>query len=243
MKRLFALILVLAMAAMFPISASAAGPDARSSVYYEWVDDWDDDYWDEDDASGYYDDYYDDWLMEVRWALEEKMAKEYKGKLELPYWCWYDIDGDGLSELIVDNNDGKYGVESFTCKIYNNMGTKPIITKGDFTVYYWDYDADKAASLKVNSNNMFLSIHPNGYLVASTLNGNTETYNIYGFHHIGTKMVAKTFTLTYKGSEFQTIKIKNPDGKYEKIDEDWFSCLELFDILNKSTPLNFYQTS
>lgn len=235
MKRLFALILVLAMAAMFPISASAAGPDARSSVYYEWVDDWDDTYSEWDD--------YDEWLSEVQWALEEKMAKEYKGKLELPYWCWYDIDGDGLDELIVDNNDGKYGVEPYTCKVYNNMGTKPIITKGDFSVYYWDYETNKAASLKVNSNNMFLSVHPSGYLIASTVNGNTETYNIYGYHQIGTKMVAKTFTLTYKGSEFQTIKIKNPDGKYEKIDEDWFSCLELFDILNKSTPLNFYQTS
>lgn len=225
MKRLFALILVMAMAAMFPISASAAGPDARSSVYYEWVDDWDDD-WD------------DDWAESIYEALEEKVWAEFKGKYDLPLWCWYDIDRDGLSEIIVDNTEGKYGVDVSSSK--NFVGV-PKIAKGDFTIYYWDYGKGKAASLKVNSNNMYISVHPEGYIVTSTLKGNTETYNIYGYHHIGTKLVAKTFTLSGTGDNFQ-IKVKNPDGSYESDNEDW-AYLEILNILNKCTPLTFHFTS
>lgn len=223
MKRLISFLLVLAIAAVFPATASAADdPAAHAPIYAAW------------------DDY--DWLEDVFVKLQEKMYEEYKGGDALPFWCWYDINKDGVYEIIVDNNNGKYGVEIVNSKMLKGTGSKDIVTKGDFSLYYWDFKAQKAASARINSNNMFISVTPEGTLVASSVNGSTETFSVYAYYSYG-KFQAKTYTITYSGNKIKTIKVKDYDGKNETFGDDWTVRLELSGIVNRSTPLTFYQSS
>ncbi len=229
MKKALALLLVLALTFALPAPAYAAGSGGPVSLS------WDEDYWDEDDD-------WDDYSAELESAIGEKMYSEWQGD-SLPFWCWYDIDGDGIQELIVDNSNGTKGVETATCKLLNGYGSKLIITKGSFTVYYWDYATQDAESLRINSDNMFLSAHPDGYLVASTSKGNTETYILYGFFPQSTEMLSETYTLKYSGRELASITFRDSFGETSTSEDDWMTFLQTIDILKASTPLVFYQTS
>ena len=103
-------------------------------------------------GSSWYDDREDDesWLeyrMEIENALLDKLLSDRDGNDALPFWSWVDLDGDGLSEIILDNSDGKRGVETVDCRLLKKWGSKNIVTKGDFTVYYWKYGASRADPL------------------------------------------------------------------------------------------------
>ena len=229
MKKLLSILLILAMTALLPISASAAAAPGLSDAVYDSLDN--------EGLS------YEEYASEVSWALQEKMYEEYKGGDKLPFWCWYDVNYDGLEELIVDNNHGKKGVETVSCKMLKGYGSKNIISKGDFSVYYWDHTNYKAVSLRVSSSNMFISVNPDGYIVASNAKGNTETFTIYDFNIWSDNLQVKTYTITYSGNKFKSITVKNSDGKYETVEEDWLTFLDLRNVLQRSTPLVFYQTS
>lgn len=227
MKKLLSLILVLALAAAFPVLAYASAGTGADNLAYN---DWDDESW-------------DDYDEEINYALIDKVYSDWKGD-GLPFWCWYDIDQDGIEEVIVDNSNGKKGVETVNCKMLKGMGAKSIITKGSFTVYYWDYETQRAETLKISSDNMFLSVSSR-YLVASSANGNTETYTLYGFYPQSVEMLSETYTLTYSGNSLTKITVKDSFGRVQVVDEDdeWLTSLKIIDILDHSVPLVFYQTS
>ena len=226
LKKLISLLLFLAVAAAFPAAAYASGDDGLALLSY--------DSWDE----------YNDNENDINAALIDKVYSEWKGD-GLPFWCWYDIDHDGVYEVIVDSGNGKRGVETVNSKMLNNMGSKLIITKGDFSVYYWDYEAQKVASLKISSNNMFLSVSPEGYIVASSASGNSDSYSLYGYYPQSTRLLSETYTLSYSGRNLNRITIKDSFGKPQTVDEEeeWSAFLKLNDILSHSAPLVFYQTS
>ena len=227
MKKMISMILVLVLIAAFPISAYASAGTVVENLSYN----------DRDDES------WDDYNEEIYYALIDKVYSDWKGD-GLPFWCWYDIDQDGIEEVIVDNGNGKKGVETVNSKMLKGIGAKSIITKGNFTVYYWDYGTQQAASLKISSNNMYLSVYSR-FIVASSASGNTESYTIYGYYPQSVEMLSETYTLTYSGNNLTKITMKDSFGHVQVVDEEeeWFTTLKIIDILDHSIPLVFYQTS
>lgn len=223
MKRMLILLLILAMIFALPVPAYAADGGKLTSLS-----------WDEHGG--------DDWSREVEMAISNKMYSQWR-RDSLPFWCWHDIDGDGTRELIVDDNNGEKGVETTACKMLNGYGSKLIVTKGSFTVYYWSYATQSVASLRINSDNMFLSAHPDGYLVASTASGNTETYSRYGFFPQSVELLSESYILKYSGRELAGVTIRDSFGKTSTPEDSWMAFLKTLDILSVSTPLVFYQTS
>ena len=236
MKRLISLIITLTLITV--ISSSAYASD--SGMGYAVNDLLESNYYNYNSEN-------DDYYNSVSSALIDKIFSDRYINDSLPFWAWIDLDGDGLSEIIVDNNDGKKGVETVKCKMLENIGGKIIETKGDFTVYYWNLETLKADSLIIDSSNMFLSLASNGrYLIASTAGSNWEKYTLYGYFPHSIKMLSETYTLTYSGRELVKITVKDSFGNTRIIsenDDTWFDFMTLDDVLCNLFPLVFSQTS
>lgn len=220
-----------------PASALAAySPVSDKGAKYEfdnWDDDWGDGWNNETDWKAY-----EEFLKWVGWTIQDIKSKQS----EPIYVCWYDLNSDGIPELIIDKDNGKNGIDVGNCKHLNKDGERHYITKGNCTFYYWDFERNAMSYLDIKSNNMFVSVWPSAGCIVYSENFydiNESFYYIDMYHKKNPNTFI--FQLTYSGGDKVKKATLIDDGTTEQDPEG--VLMSISEMFTSSLPLVFSEYS
>ncbi len=152
----------------------------------------------------------DDWGADFDWNTYEKIyrsldstIKAIQAKQSEPvYVCWYDLNNDGYPELIIDDSNGKNAVDTIACKQLTKNGERCFMTKGNCTMYYWDFDRNALIYCPIKNNSMFVSVWPEACCIVSAEEkyGMFETF-YYCDMFYKKSPEASSYMLTYNGGK------------------------------------------
>ena len=162
MKKLISVLMILSMMLCLVPAAYAESP-----VRMDYTDDYDVD-----------DEFYSDYMNNL-YLLLESMRRKQKDPV---YFCFYDVNSDGLYELFIDKDNGKKAVEiTDNCMAAKRSGDRFFLSKGNCDMYYWDFQRDSLTYFPIVNGYMFLSVWPEARCaVGCGFSG--SYYESYGFY-------------------------------------------------------------